>query len=58
MNRRKKGLWLCKVNLAYTDRMILRYDGEWWQYLAPNIHVNLEGWIGVDFDFEPIEFIK
>ena len=55
----KHGLWLCKVKLKYTDRMVLRCDGvHWFQYLPQNIMPNLEGWIGVDFEFEPIEFIK
>lgn len=39
--------------------MALRYDEKfWWQYLPPNIIEGFEGWMGVDFDFEPIQFIK
>ena len=55
----KQGLWICEVKLKYTDRMVLRYDGvHWFQYLPQNLMPNLEGWIGVDFEFEPIELIK
>ncbi len=39
--------------------MVLRYDGEfWWQYYNTSQLQGIEGWIGINFEFEPITFIK
>ena len=38
--------------------MVLKYsDGEWWQYCAPGFVPNCEGWVGVNFEFEPLGMI-
>lgn len=51
-------LWLCKVKLKYTTHMVLRFDGVyWWQYISPCIRPDIEGWVGVNFEFEPIKKI-
>lgn len=52
-------LWLCRVELKFTTHMVLKFDGkEWWQYTTPNLLPNIEGWIGVNFNFEPIQKIE
>lgn len=58
-DNQQPGLYLCKVKLKYTTHMVLRYDGEFWlQYMAPGFFPGCEGWIGVDFEFEPIKLIE
>ena len=47
------GYYLCRINnIPYTPFLVLRYDGEFWlQYCCLP---NYRGWIGVDFDFDPL----
>ena len=55
----EEGLWLCRVRLRYTSHMVLKYSlGEWWQYCPPGFVGSVEGWVGVNFEFDPIEHIK
>lgn len=56
-NEIKAGYWLCKIkDIPYTPYLVLRYDGEFWlQYCCIP---GMRGWLGVDFEFEPIKWLE